>query len=330
LKVGPLQEFVREYRHQDIATNTEVIIGLPGETYQSFVTGIDALLKAGIHDSIYIYRAQVLPNAELNDPAVREKYAIRTTRTPLILNYSTPDEESVTEYEETIVSTSTMPHEDWKRACLFAWLIQCCHAFNLTQVIAIVLHELTDVDYSVFYSRLLEFAEKHPASVIGRERLHLERQLDELVAGRLRKNVLEEFASFNWSLEEGSYLRISKQLDVFYEEVGVFLEDLLQTLKIELDRDLLCDAVNVQRSIVVRWDQRGDRELPLASNMYSFYRGLFMLEPAALVRGQHLLSIRDTFRFDGDVRRFATDVLFKGRRNIRFMYKEIAESHLAA
>jgi radical SAM superfamily enzyme YgiQ (UPF0313 family) len=330
LKVGPLQEFVREYRHQDIATNTEVIIGLPGETYQSFVTGIDALLKAGIHDSIYIYRAQVLPNAELNDPAVREKYAIRTTRTPLILNYSTPDEESVTEYEETIVSTSTMPHEDWKRACLFAWLIQCCHAFNLTQVIAIVLHELTDVDYSVFYSRLLEFAEQHPASVIGRERLHLERQLDELVAGRLRKNVLEEFASFNWSLEEGSYLRISKQLDVFYEEVGVFLEDLLQTLKIELDRDLLRDAVNVQRSIVVRWDQRGDRELPLASNMYSFYRGLFMLEPAALVRGQHLLSIRDTFRFDGDVRRFATDVLFKGRRNIRFMYKEIAESHLAA
>jgi putative methyltransferase len=330
LKVGPLQEFVRDYRHQDIATNTEVIIGLPGETYESFVTGIDALLKAGIHDSIYIYRAQVLPNAELNDPRVREHYAIRTTRTPLILNYSTPDEDSVTEYEETIVSTSTMPHEDWKRACLFAWLIQCCHAFNLTQVIAIVLHELTDVDYSVFYTRLLEFAEQHPASVIGRERLHLERQLDELVAGRLRKNVLEEFASFNWSLEEGSYLRISKQLDVFYDEVGVFLEELLQTLKLELDRDLLSDAVNVQRSIVVRWDRSGDRELPLDSNMYSFYRGLFMLEPASLVRGRHVLSIRDTFRFDGDGRRFATDVLFKGRRNIRFMYKEIAESHQAA
>jgi radical SAM superfamily enzyme YgiQ (UPF0313 family) len=329
LKVGPLQEFVKHYRHQDIATNTEVIIGLPGETYESFVTGIDALLKAGIHDSIYIYRAQVLPNAELNDPAVRECYAIRTTRTPLLLNYSTPDEDSVTEYEETIVSTSTMPHEDWKRACLFAWLIQCCHAFNLTQVIAIVLHELTDVDYSVFYSRLLEFAAQHPESVIGGERLHIERQLEELVAGRLRKNVLEEFASFNWSLEESSYLRISKQLDAFYGEIEMFLGALLQTLNRELDRDLLKDAVNVQRSIVVRWDQRGDREVTLDSNMYSFYRSLFMLEPAALVRGPHELSIKDTFRFDGDRSRFATDVLFKGRRNIRFMYKEIAESILA-
>ena len=330
LKVGPLQEFVKHYRHQDIATNTEVIIGLPGETYESFVTGIDALLKAGIHDSIYIYRAQVLPNAELNDPAVRECYAIRTTRTPLLLNYSTPDEDSVTEYEETIVSTSTMPHEDWKRACLFAWLIQCCHAFNLTQVVAIVLHELTDLDYSLFYSRLLEFAEKHPSSVIGRERVHIERQLEDLVAGRLRKNVLEEFASFNWSLEEASYLRISTQLDVFYDELGVCLEDLLQTLTIALDRDVLRDAVNVQRSIVVRWDRRGDQELSLDSNMYSFYRALFMLEPATLVRGPHVLSIRDTFKFDGDRSRFATDVLFKGRRNIRFMYKEIAESILAA
>jgi putative methyltransferase len=330
LKVGPLQEFVKHYRHQDIATNTEVIIGLPGETYESFVTGIDALLKAGIHDSIYIYRAQVLPNAELNDPAVRECYAIRTTRTPLLLNYSTPDEDSVTEYEETIVSTSTMPHEDWKRACLFAWLIQCCHAFNLTQVVAIVLHELTDLDYSLFYSRLLEFAEKHPSSVIGRERVHIERQLEDLVAGRLRKNVLEEFASFNWSLEEASYLRISTQLDVFYDELGVCLEDLLQTLTIALDRDVLRDAVNVQRSIVVRWDRRADQELSLDSNMYSFYRALFMLEPATLVRGPHVLSIRDTFKFDGDRSRFATDVLFKGRRNIRFMYKEIAESILAA
>jgi hypothetical protein len=64
--------------------------------------------------------------------------------------------------------------------------------------------------------------------------------------------------------------------------------------------------------------------------MYSFYRSLFMLEPAALVRGPHVLSVRDTFRFDGDRSRFATDVLFKGRRNIRFMYKEIAESCLVA
>jgi hypothetical protein len=88
--------------------------------------------------------------------------------------------------------------------------------------------------------------------------------------------------------------------------------------------------VNVQQSIVVRWDQRGDREVTLDSNMYSFYRSLFMLEPAALVRGPHELSIRDTFKFDGDRSRFATDVLFKGRRNIRFMYKEIAESCLAA
>jgi putative methyltransferase len=330
LKVGPLQEFVREYRQQDIATNTEVIIGLPGETYESFVTGIDALLKAGIHDSIYIYRAQVLPNAELNDPAVREGYAIRTVRTPLLLNYSKPDEDSVTEYEETIISTSTMPHEDWKRACLFAWLIQCCHAFNLTQVIAIVLHELTDLDYGVFYSRLLEFAETHPETVIGRERVHVERQLQELVAGRLRKNVLEEFASFNWSLEESSYLRISKQFDVFYDELRMFLEHLLQTVKSDLDRVLLADAVNVQRSIVVRWDRGGDQEVDLDSGMYSFYRSLFMLEPAALVRGPHVLSVRDTFRFDGDRSRFATDVLFKGRRNIRFMYKEIAESCLVA
>ena len=138
--------------------------------------------------------------------------------------------------------------------------------------------------------------------------------------------MLEEFAPFNWSLEESSYLRISKRLDVFYEELGGFLEGLLQASNKDFDGDLLRDVVNVQRSIVVRWDQCGDREVDLDSGMYSFYRRLFMLEPAALARGRHLLRIRDTFRFDGDRSRFATDVLFKGRRNIKFMYKEIAES----
>ena len=330
LKIASLREFVKEYRQRDIATNTEVILGLPGETLESFVEGIDTLLQAGIHDSIYIYRAQLLPNAELNAPDVRAQYAIETKRTPLIMTYSNPDEDAISEYEETVIGTSTMPHEEWKLAYLFSWLIQTCHAFNLTQVIAIAVHELYDVSYRDFYCHLLEFAEQHPDTVIGQERTRMENRLDELVQGSSNKNVLDEFAPFNWTFEESSFLRLSRSFDRFYEELGPFLRFLETRMARSFDSVVLDDALKVQQSIVIRWDRDGDREVVLGSSLYSFYKNALSLEPTPLERGKYLLRIKDTFRFRGDKRRFAVEVLFRGRRNVKFIYKDIKETRLAA
>ena len=158
----------------------------------------------------------------------------------------------------------------------------------------------------------------------------MENELDELVQGSSNKNVLDEFAPFNWTLEESSFLRLSRSFDRFYEELGPFLRFLETRMARSFDSVVLDDALKVQQSIVIRWDRDGDREVVLGSSLYSFYQNALALEPTPLERGKYLLRIKDTFRFRGDKRRFAVEVLFRGRRNVKFIYKDIKETRLAA
>ena len=54
-------ELMELYNNAGVATYTELILGLPGETYESFVDGIDRLLSLGQHNSIYIHNCEWLP-----------------------------------------------------------------------------------------------------------------------------------------------------------------------------------------------------------------------------------------------------------------------------
>ena len=78
LKYDTLSAFIKRYQSEGIDTYTEVILGLPGETYKSFKDGIESLLEASAHDSLWIYRCSVLPNAPMNDLDYKTKHKIKT------------------------------------------------------------------------------------------------------------------------------------------------------------------------------------------------------------------------------------------------------------
>ena len=65
------KEFVRKAREKGVNVYTEMILGLPEETVESWKTGLCELLDAG-QDSIDIWFCQVFGNTELN--LNREKY----------------------------------------------------------------------------------------------------------------------------------------------------------------------------------------------------------------------------------------------------------------
>ena len=75
------------YNREGVPTFTELIIGLPGETYASFSIGVDKLLENGQHSQLIIYNCTVMPNAELGDPAYQNKYGVRTEEIPIFTDH---------------------------------------------------------------------------------------------------------------------------------------------------------------------------------------------------------------------------------------------------
>lgn len=133
MKMNDFQGLIKQYTDAGIATYSEIILGLPGETYDTFVDGICTVLAAGQHDSINIYPCMVLPNAEMNDPEYRRIHGIETRIIPDLATHSVPSDDPHVEKKEIVVATTTMPLEDWRRAYTFGCVVQALHSMGLTQ-----------------------------------------------------------------------------------------------------------------------------------------------------------------------------------------------------
>ena len=67
---------MKKYNEAGIPTYSELILGLPAETKESFCKGICKLLENGQHNSVSVYHCEVLPNSELAQPEYIEKHKI--------------------------------------------------------------------------------------------------------------------------------------------------------------------------------------------------------------------------------------------------------------
>ena len=72
-------ELAPAIREANLQTTSEVILGLPGDTYESHVTTLRKLINSGI-DFIQPYTLMLLIGSELNRPEERKKLAISTNK----------------------------------------------------------------------------------------------------------------------------------------------------------------------------------------------------------------------------------------------------------
>jgi len=141
------------YRKVGIPTYTELILGLPKETRESFIDGICTLLDIGIHDDIRVYELALLPNAPLSQKITRKKYGLKTKIKPLRIPADHCEKEAV----EIVFETDAMPYKDWAYCFLFGEMIQALHNGAYTRQIAIYLNNTGRMPYKRFYNNLLEF-----------------------------------------------------------------------------------------------------------------------------------------------------------------------------
>lgn len=153
-------DLVSFYAKENIPTYTELILGLPGETYESFSRGICSVLESGQHSAINVYPCELIPNSLLGSKEYIEKYQIKTVHNKFIQYHINPDtiSEDIDEYSSLIVSTSTMSVADWEKTYLFAVTVQALHALGLTRYIAVALRKYKEMEYYDFYNGFIEKA----------------------------------------------------------------------------------------------------------------------------------------------------------------------------
>ena len=107
IKIEDFANLMIDYRRENVSTYTELIIGLPGETYDSFVHGINQLLDTGQHEGLNVYLYSVLPNSERTAPIYMAEHGITSVEMPTLLLHSTLVGDGLQEHSQIVVETNS-------------------------------------------------------------------------------------------------------------------------------------------------------------------------------------------------------------------------------
>lgn len=225
MEISRFKELMKLYYDEGIPTYSELILGLPGETYDSFCQGIGELLNAGQHSSIMVYNCELLENSEMETDEYMERFKIRAAVTPVYLRHDAPSGKAQPEYSRSVVSTYSMPTDDWVRANMFAVLVQSCHSMGLLRCFAVYLRCEKGLEYADFYKGLQTFCEESAFSVPGEIYAVIKRHFEDITEGKGRWSYLNPvFGNVSWPYEEAFFLEALLCLDDFYSGVAPYLD----------------------------------------------------------------------------------------------------------
>ena len=223
---GKLSEFLKMYNEGGVPAYVELILGLPEESFDSFVQGICDVVELDQHNYIGIYAMTALPNTPFGDQEYIDKYEIDIVNTYTAFNHYDISEQNDFERENMVVGNKNMTFEDYKSCHYFRWAVMSGHFLGTTQFISRFLRTVHDIPYKEFYEKLLQYSYDNPNTFIGAELQETISSLEDTLAakqpwGRILDDVRKNFA---WDFEEATAINICKNKDLFYSEIENFLK----------------------------------------------------------------------------------------------------------
>ncbi|TMJ02014.1 MAG: radical SAM protein [Alphaproteobacteria bacterium] len=276
------------FRDAGVETYTDMIVGLPGETYDSFADGLDEVIDRGQHNRVAFYNCSVLPNAEMGDAAYQQRHGIEYVPVPIVHEHEgldRRDRDEATEYLNTIVATRTMDRADWVRTRVFAWAVDCLHFNRVLQVAAIAMRRLCGLRYRALYQAILDAdAERYPvcaglAAIFTAQALRIQRGEPEYIPS-------SEWLNVWWPADQYALIHLvrGRKIDAFYREVADLLAEWLKRRGKHDQVGLAREAVALSRALLRQPKEFEDLDLALSCDLHGFVTDVIAGRPAELDR----------------------------------------------
>ncbi len=305
---------VRKYNEAGIFTYTDMILGLPGETLESFTNGIGRLYEAGQHSSVNVFNCEMLVNAKLAQKDFLERHKIRAVKCSINRHHSELGTETQ-ENNTVIVATGDMSEEDWIDANIFVAVTGALHNLGLMQCFAIFLHNEKGIAYDAFYLSLIRYFSGRASTVAGSLIAELREKLEKVIDGSgTCETFLPRFGNVNWPVEEWFFLQIIPEYDKFFCEMTEFLKNY------SIDELLFSDLLLYQKKIIKRPAVTAE-DFCVNYDFYNYFRSVYNGENASLAEKKTRYIIDAPYAKE-DLRDYARETVWYGRKGGRIMYKE--------
>ena len=322
ISLDSYQELQRRFTRDRVETYTDLILGLPGETYESFKAGIATVIENGQHNRIQFNNCSILPNAEMADPEYRKTHGIVTIESDIInIHGSLADADNeIVEKQQLVIATATTPREDWVKTRAYCWMTALLHFDKVFQIPIIVAHELAGLPYGEILDLFGE------GDLSGQPTL---RELREFFFGKARdiqRGGAEychsaEYLNIFWPADELALIKLiaDNKIEAFYNEALTVLKRKLGSQYASIV-PALEDAVRVNRSLLKLPFQTEDLDVSVRYNVWEFYRGAIRGESVPLIEKPTTYHIDRTTQAYWSWDDFCREVIWWGNKKGAYLY----------
>jgi len=135
MRINDLSSLFHDCNRRQIPFYTELILGLPLETVESWRQGHYELLEMGQHGCVFVFPVELLRNSELG--IKHQDYEIQSA---VIEDYWQCEVTGINEKQHIVMSHSTMTAQEHVAATMFSWMIVSFHHHGWTEIYARYLH----------------------------------------------------------------------------------------------------------------------------------------------------------------------------------------------
>ncbi len=266
MEASDLKMIFDKCNKEQIPSYTELILGLPGETFNSWRRGLCEIIEAGQHNTVESWLAQLLENAHMNRPDEREKHQLSTI---VVENYISgfEEEDNIPEKVELVTGTKDMPCDKFLEAWLYSWMINNFHNFGWSQAITRFLRRYKNFTYLEMYDHLFQ-ALKEDDGVVGGFYKHAKGQMEHYLETGIDSNMEDGWSghTYMWQVQPDFHRNRQHIVD--------FVNKTFSTEYTELDQALFTRLQQFQHDYVT--DEA--TEYPYSSqhpyNFWEFINGL--------------------------------------------------------
>ena len=262
------QELQRRFTADGIETYSDLILGLPDETYDSFADSTSTVIENGQHNRIQFNNLSILPNAEMGDPEYQKRYGMEIVRSKVVNIHGalTEDEWEIPELQDLVIATAAMPRSQWVRTCAFCWMVALLHFDKLLQIPLVLVREATGCRYRELFELFTEQSLNSSPALAEVWDFFRAKALD-IQNGGAEFCRSEEWLNIWWPADEYIFIKmtVEDKLDGFFEEAAAILARFLHNRGRYDLLPALGNAVALNRSLLKTPFQTSDLFLELGT-----------------------------------------------------------------
>jgi radical SAM superfamily enzyme YgiQ (UPF0313 family) len=151
MKINDFENIIDEAQEYGISIMVELIVGLPGETVDSWIENYCRLMEYK-NINIENYPLSLLNNSEINNEETIEEFQLKYE----LVDFGDYASHQVKENAKQVISTSTMSEEELLDVWRWTWCARLGHTLGITNIIAEKCKE-QGIDTKTFYNKWFEF-----------------------------------------------------------------------------------------------------------------------------------------------------------------------------